>query len=179
MIGEAERARTGEDLAEKSLALDEGESSQIIALYRKEIENVSGRGMLDDATLDVQGPRQLRPLLQSLEARPAVLVEHHDLAIHDQLLEGQRSDGSRDFRKRGAHFVAATVEEASFAALAREKHAISVVLELEKPLLARKRLLAGLREHQPRVADTERTLPRAEPFETSDDLRSAPAARSE
>ena len=82
VVGEAQRPCPRQQIAQYLLAREEREGSQVVASEAEEIEEEGRSRSLDGATFDVGGAAHLRALLQALEARPATLVEHHDLAVH-------------------------------------------------------------------------------------------------
>ena len=93
-------------------------------------------------------PALLGPLLETLEARAALLVEHDDLAVEHQVAEGQQAQGPRELGIARRRVLAAPVAEARLAGLARAEDAEAVVLQLEDPARIAEGPLRHLREHE-------------------------------
>ena len=90
------------------------------------------------------------PLLHRREARPAVRVERHDLAVDDRVGRAQRlGELLRHDREPLRQVVASARDELGFAAAHVGEGPIPVPLRLELPALAARQLLRQGREHRP------------------------------
>src|SRR5207249_1126800 len=81
---------------EQGLALLERQRPDVVALEREQIEQVQHRRRLDRAAPHIGHPGHLGAVLESLEARPAGLIRHDQLAVQDESLIGQRRQGAGD-----------------------------------------------------------------------------------
>jgi hypothetical protein len=118
---------------EDRLARLERKRSEVEVLEAEEVEDEERRRALHHGSLDVGAPRELHPLLELLEAGPALLAEHHHLAVQDHRLEGERSGGPGDLLERCGGVASAPVDEARLPLDPRGEEAEAVVLELEEP----------------------------------------------
>ncbi len=165
MVEVAHRPRPGQERLQQALPLDEGQRAQVEALEAEEVEGEVGGRRLEGAPLDVGGPALLRPPLQPLEARAALVVQDHDLAVEDEVAERQGGHRPRHLRVEGRRVAPAAVDELRPPALAAGEDAEAVVLELEQPRGVRERLLRRLREHERHVGGPDLLPRRPEPLE--------------
>ena len=135
----------GRSVCSRRFRSTSGSGAQVEALEAEQVEDVERRRQLERRALDVGGAALLRPPLQALEARAALLVEHDDLAVEHEVAEGQRRERPGDLGVDRRGVAALAVDEAGGAALALGEHPEAVVLQLEEPGRVAERLLAPSR----------------------------------
>jgi hypothetical protein len=106
-----------DELREPSLAIDEGQRSQVLAVEFEEVEGVQHR-LADGA-----------PAVQGVEDRDAIRAAHHGLAIDCKRRAPESGRGAYDRRVAVAPVVAAPGEQANGVALPTDLQPIAVVLD--------------------------------------------------
>ena len=138
-----------------------------------EVEGEEGRRTRLRGAVHVGLAGEERPLLERLEARPPLGVEHHHLAVQDRSLEGQRAERLRHLRVEPRGVEPLAVAERRLRALLRREHPEAVVLDLEEPALPGERPVPGLGQHEADVGGLHPAAGRAEPLGLGGDLRLA------
>ena len=124
---------------EALLALLERKGPQIGAIQMEEVEHHVAQPV---AALAAERR------LQGLEARPAVAVEDHDLAVEPRGDERERRAGARHRPEALGPVLSAAHEQARAAVLDPAERAVAVVLDLVQPVVAP----AAARRRGPRAA---------------------------
>ena len=126
----------------------QGQAAQIVAVEREAIEEDSLHRHAGGRGLDLARVGQGHARLEPLEARPAPLVEGHDLPVDHEVLDGQREKGTHQVRIAAGDELAAASVELHLLAAARGQHADAVELDLEEPALVGGRPLVEGGEHE-------------------------------
>ena len=158
VIGKTQRAARRQDAPQGRLAGGERQVAQVEAVVSDQVEGVVGGGMGQGGAGDVGRAGDLRPFLQTLEHRPALVVAHDDLAVEHEAAVRQRLYRLGDLREQRRRVVAAAVTQAHASALLCGEQAVAVELQLEDPVRARKRAIGGLRQHDLHRIDGDRAL---------------------
>ena len=155
VIGVAHRSGLRQQLLQDALALHEWQRPQVEVFEGEQVEDEERRRQVDGGARDVGGALQERAALQPLKARPRLVVEHHHLAVEDDAVVRQAAQRTRDLGEGRGRIGAAPEDELALVPVAAGEDAVAVVLQLEDPVLARERRVAGFREHQPGLRERQ------------------------
>ena len=124
------------------------DAAQVVVLECDEVEGEEGGRQLDRGLTDVQRVGEAAAPLQPREARLAMRIHHHDLAIQDAGVVRQRLHRSRDLGEDVRVIESVAREEHDVVSPLRRDQAIAIELELEQPVVVGERVVARLGEHQ-------------------------------
>ena len=148
VIDEAQRTGPRKDVAQKALSFEQRQRAQVEILEGQDVEGLQGRGKSHRGRGHVRGASQLRPLLQSREARTSVVVEADEFAVEDQAREGQERRGARDLGIKLGGLAAPAIDEFALPVFDDHEQAIAVVLEFVDEVGIGERPFRVLREHE-------------------------------
>src|SRR5215469_5380943 len=140
MVTEGDRQiarQTSEDLPQQVLAVDQSGLAQIEAFAIKNVEDEVAKAVL---------PAAAEIGLQIVEARDAVRVFDHDLAVEQRRGKADLLDRRGDARKALGPIERLAGQELHLATVDARLHAIAIVLDLMDPFGPARRLLAGRSE---------------------------------
>src|SRR5712664_135482 len=122
---------------------------QRVPVLPHDVEDQVGDGDLLHLPPDLRLGREAHALLDLLEARAALVVQRHYLAVEDDLLGPERPSHCVDFGVPRRDVFSAPAQQADAAAVDVRLGSDAVPLELEAPcVVRRRRLLDQLGEHR-------------------------------
>ena len=162
VIREPDWPDAGEDLPQKLLTPDEGQSPQVIVAEAEEVEGVEGRGQLESGAGDFRATPKQPPSLEPAEAGQPPVVVHDHLAIEYQPLVGKSPYGTRYIGKGFREVSPRSGDEDRVTSLTTRDQPVSIVLDLEEPAGLRERLVPGGGQHDLDLTSVHAPLFRAE-----------------
>ncbi len=133
VVAVAHRPERRHEEPQALLALDEGPAAQVAIVEHEAVEEDAHRGPALRGHRDLARVGERHAGLQALEARPARVVQRHDLAVDHEAVDGQRSQGAHHLGiPRGRILAAPSVQGHALAPAVRQ-HAHPVVLDLVDP----------------------------------------------
>ena len=111
VVERANNAELREGVEQQRLALYKGQWAKVVCLIAYEIERIERGRQLHRGMPDLDSRRQTSTPLQQREARPALRVEHHHLAINDEVVEWKCLQRAGHLRKDSGVVVAIPCEQ--------------------------------------------------------------------
>ncbi len=155
MLRVPQGSRLRQHLPQERLALHEREGPQVEPLDRHQVEEIERAGRLDGGMPDLRGASDARAVLQALKARPPLLVQDHQLPVHEQARVRQCGDRANQLGEGRGVIVPVARDQPRRPVFLHYPHAIAVELYLKDPPGAREWLLARFREHGSDILGTD------------------------
>ena len=140
MGGVADRPQGREHLLEQAFALQQGLALQVVSAGIEEIECVASDRVVHRSPRQHRGAAQRGALLKPGEARDATSVECHDLAVDGEFAVRKPARALRDFGKQRSQVDSPPRTQRHYLAAPLDHQPVAVVLDLEHPAVAVKRL---------------------------------------
>ena len=166
MVGEAQRPGFRQQLAQQRLAFQQRQPLQVVAGGVQQVEGVDDHRVVPRRARRGQFAAHRGARLQQAEARLALLIVHHHLAVDGELAARQQAGALDDLRKARRQVQAAAGAQGHVVAAPLDEQAVAVVLDLEHPAVAVEGR-RGLGEHglfEQRPACRRAWAQRVEPF---------------